>query len=184
MNCLNCTNKACKSEARDCTGTREATLELYRQEGLAEHYGNADKLVAGGKAGSLSRIEEIAEYCTLQGHDSIALAYCFSMEDLATEVMNYLTSRGFRVSSYRCTLQGIREKEINHDLGESVSCNPAGQAETINASHDTFVIEMGLCLGHDVMFHQHIKKPFTVFAVKDRVFNNSPQNYFKESSSD
>ncbi len=180
MNCLNCQSKACKTEKRDCTGNRDNTILRYQDDELADMFGNADALVAKGRAGTLSRIEEIAEYSALQGYTKIGLAYCFSMEDLAGKVGNFLQEKGFSVSSYRCTIQGIREKEINENLGESAACNPAGQAETVNRGDAEFVIEMGLCLGHDVIFHRYLKKPFTVFTVKDRVLNNCPQNFFEE----
>lgn len=179
MDCLKCSSKACKTEKKDCTGGREETIRGYRDAGLSATFGNADALVAHGRAGTLSRIEEIVEYCTLQGYKKIALAYCYSMEDLAAKVSSFFRGRDFNVLSYRCTIQGIQEKEINNDLGESVACNPAGQAETINRENAEFVIEMGLCLGHDVIFHRYLEKPFTVFAVKDRLLDNCPHNFFK-----
>ena len=55
-----------------------------------------------------------------------------------------------------------------------VNCNPIGQAKAVNKSRADLVIEMGLCLGHDILFHQYLEKPFTVLAVKDRVHKNNP----------
>ncbi|PKL35192.1 MAG: hypothetical protein CVV44_22720 [Spirochaetae bacterium HGW-Spirochaetae-1] len=178
MNCVNCNSKACKAKSVDCTGEGQSTLRKYHDENISRLYADADSLVAGGRAGTLSRIEEIAEFSEKQGYKHIALAYCYGLEPLARDVHAFLTEKGFSVSSFRCTIQGLREKDIVDSLGDSVSCNPIGQAETINKSDAGLVIEIGLCLGHDILFHQHIKKPFTVFTVKDRVFNNSPHLYF------
>ena len=141
-------------------------------------YRSADDLVANGRAGSLSRFEEIVLFAQNQGYRHIALAYCFSMEVLAGQVETALREAGFKVSSVRCSVGGVRENEIASELKPSVNCNPIGQALTLNRSRADFVIEMGLCLGHDMLFHQHLKKMFTVFIVKDRKHGHSPAAHF------
>ncbi|HAR64215.1 MAG: hypothetical protein DKM50_09515 [Candidatus Margulisiibacteriota bacterium] len=55
-----------------------------------------------------------------------------------------------------------------------------GQAGAINKDDVAFVLEMGLCLGHEVLFHQHLKKPFTVFIVKDRVDGHDPKQFLSQ----
>ena len=174
MNCVNCTSKACKTEARDCRGTRDEIAYAYIDPEKQQIYQNADNLVSRGRAGTLSRLEEVAEFALAQGYKKVALAYCYGMENLAMDVAAYLKERGLKVGSYRCTLNGITEKEIHPELGDGIGCNPLGQAEAINTDPVDFVIEMGLCLGHDVIFHQALKKPFTVLIVKDRVYNHNP----------
>jgi rhodanese-related sulfurtransferase len=96
------------------------------------------------------------------------------MENLALETAEHLRSAGISISSYRCTIGGIKENDIDDSLGASVNCNPAGQAASINKENADLVIEMGLCLGHDIIFHEALKVPHTVFLVKDRVFNGNP----------
>lgn len=177
MNCLSCEQKSCKQDAKDCNGNRADMVALYQNQAINDVYSHADNLVAGGKAGQLSRLEEIMLFCKAQHYNIIGIAYCFSMESLAKQTSDYLISQGLRVRSYRCTLNGIKECEINPNLGRSVNCNPLGQAQAINQEPVDFVIEMGLCLGHDVLFHQHLKKPFTVFVVKDRVHDNDPKRF-------
>ena len=179
MNCISCQPKDCKTDAKDCVGTKSITIEKYRESSTLNVYENADKLVSNGKAGQLSRVEEVAEFCLLQNHRSIGIAYCYAMEDLAGELQAFLKQKGLRVQSFRCTIEGIRENQVSQDLGKSVNCNPIGQAQAINQANVDFVIEMGLCLGHDVLFHQHLKKPFTVLFVKDRVYNHCPQKFFE-----
>ena len=85
-----------------------------------------------------------------------------------------MKAAGQNVRSYRCTINGIRENEVHESLGSAVGCNPVGQALSINQEEIDFVVEMGLCLGHDVLFHETLKVPYTVFMVKDRVFNHNP----------
>lgn len=153
---------------------RDSVLELYRNTDTVRLYENADSLVAGGRAGSLSRLDEIIEFSKAQGYAEIAVAYCFSMERQALLLKGVLEKNSFRVSSCRCTINGIKESEISGKLKGGVNCNPAGQAMDINKSSADLVIEMGLCLGHDILFHRYLEKPFTVFAVKDRVYNHNP----------
>ncbi len=174
MNCVKCSTKSCKSDGKDCTGAHDEMLEVYSHDHFHSTYLNSDKLVAGGKAGNLSRLEEIAEFCELQEYETVGIAYCYSMEDLAKETADYLTSSGIKIHSYRCTLGGIRENEIDSSMGKSVNCNPVGQALALKKDGIDLVVEMGLCLGHDVMFHEALEVPHTVFVVKDRVYNHNP----------
>ncbi len=174
MNCLNCHNKLCKSEGKDCTGLREETVAIYSDPENRTTYRDADRLVAGGRAGRLSRLGEIAEFCKYREYRRIGIAYCFAMEDLARETKEFLEKTGLKVSSYRCTLEGIREEEIHESMGGGVNCNPIGQARTIEREGVELVVEMGLCLGHDILFHKHLTVPHTVFVVKDRVYNHNP----------
>ena len=150
------------------------SLQPYKDSGAVPLYENADKLVAGGRAGSLSRVDEIIEFSKLQRYEYIAIAYCFSMEQEAVKLGELLKSVGLKVLSFRCTVNGVRETEISDRLNGGVNCNPIGQAKAVNSSRADLVIEMGLCLGHDILFHQHLQKPFTVLAVKDRVHGHNP----------
>ncbi len=174
MNCISCKTKLCKSEGKDCTGIRDEMLCAYDRGDNNSTYRNADELVSGGKAGRFSRIEELALFCRLQGYERVGIVYCYGIEDLAGETADFLSSRGVKVGSYRCTLGGIRENMIGEGMGTSVNCNPAGQALAVKRDHVDFVVEMGLCLGHDVILHRMLEVPHTVFMVKDRVHNHNP----------
>ncbi len=174
MDCLKCTNKNCKLSARDCPGTKDSILKNYSDPPVQQLYRNADDLVSGGRAGHLSRLEEILEFSHSQGYRHIGIAYCFSMEKEAEKLHAILASQGFKPWSYRCTINGLTEGEMCPGLTGGVNCNPIGQAEAINREPAELVIEMGLCLGHDILFHQYLAKPFTVFAVKDRVHGHRP----------
>lgn len=176
MNCLNCTTKDCRVAQKDCNGLRDSVLATYAKDDLHQSLHHADLLVRDGKAGNVSRIDEIIEYALHEKYKHITIAYCFSLEDTAITLRTYLKKAGLHVTSVRCTVNGIAEKHLLKNEKESVNCNPVGQAAAINKSSADFVIEMGLCLGHDILFHKYIEKPFTVFMVKDRVHNHAPQN--------
>lgn len=49
-----------------------------------------------------------------------------------------------------------------------------GQAQMLNRAKTELNIQMGLCLGHDILFQKHAEAPVTVLAVKDRVLANNP----------
>ncbi len=182
MNCLLCNTKECKVSGKDCNDRHDEIVAEYREAPLRSLYKSADELVAGGRAGTLSRLDEIIEFSRLQGYRRIGLAYCYSMEDWAGEVRKILKDAGFSVSSIRCTVNGVREEEVVPGLKDSVNCNPIGQAEAVNESDADLVIEMGLCLGHDIIFHQYVRKPLTVLFVKDRKFGHVPQRALKSLS--
>ena len=179
MNCLECQSKECKSAAKDCNLLREESINEYHNNDHLQTYESADRLVADGLAGTLSRVEELVLFINNQGYKNVAIAYCYSMEKEALLLKRIMNKNNIKAASFRCTINGIKEKELLKNNSHSVNCNPIGQAMSINKSRADFVIEMGLCLGHDVIFHHYLKKPFTVLAVKDRVHNNCPLDYFK-----
>lgn len=179
LNCLDCKNKSCKTQGADCFGLHDASLEIYKGEGVLDSVKSSSTLVDNGRAGQLSRFQEVIEFCKLQGYKKIGLAYCFGMEDLADEVREKMTSQGLNILPARCTMGGVKESEINSEkTNDVISCNPAGQATFLNERAD-FVVEMGLCLGHDVIFHKELTVPFTVLIVKDRVYNHNPLEAIK-----
>ena len=180
LNCLDCKAKACKTVGADCFDLHGISREVYKRDDVNRTIKNKSKLVDNGRAGELSRFQEVVEFCQLQAYKKIGLAYCFGMESLAFDVRDKLTKAGLNVIPARCTMGGVKERHIDKDkITDAISCNPVGQAHFLNDKAD-FVIEMGLCLGDDVVFHQELKIPFTVLLVKDRVYNHSPLKGIEE----
>jgi uncharacterized metal-binding protein len=174
QNCLDCKSKACKKSGADCFHLKNISKSVYAEEAILNTVKSSSTLVDNDRAGKLSRFQEIIEFCKLQNYKSVGLAYCFGLEDYAEMVRKKMTAAGINVIPARCTMGGVRENDIVSDKkSDAISCNPAGQARFLNERAD-FVVELGLCLGHDVIFHQQLKVPFTVLLVKDRVFNHAP----------
>lgn len=136
----------------------------------------AARLVDGGKAGSLSRLEEIAEYALDRSWKKVGLAYCYGMESDASLVSKYLRGRGLRVEAVSCTTGALAQDEMNEASSiHKVGCDPLGQAEQIKAASVDMVVEMGLCLGHDMLFHSGIGSlPSTTLVTKDRTTAHDP----------
>ena len=135
----------------------------------------ASILIDNGRAGSLSRLEEIVEYIKIQGYTRIGCAYCYGMEKEAVLLRKYLEAAGFKPTMVSCTVDQVRESVIDTDkTSQAVSCNPLGQAYMLNSSGVPFTILMGLCLGHDILIQKNLNMDFTTFVVKDRVYKNNP----------
>jgi len=172
--CLSCSSKACRTKGSDCYSVKPQSIDIFIQEEVASIVRSSSKLIDNGLAGSLSRMQEVVEFIKSRSYQNVGLAYCFGLEKKALAVADILRSEGITVIPARCSMGGIREREIDsRKETEAVSCNPAGQALFLNERAD-FVIEFGLCMGHDLIFHETLKKPFTVLLVKDRVHNHAP----------
>lgn len=180
LDCLDCNSKACKMKGADCFNVKSISHETYARDDINRLVKNSSKLVDNGRAGELSRFQEVVEFCQLQSYKNVGLAYCFGLESLALDIREKLKLSGINIIPARCTMGGIKEKEIDQKKEtEAISCNPAGQAHFLNQRAD-FVIELGLCLGHDVVFHSELNVPFTVLLVKDRVYNHAPLEGIKK----
>lgn len=48
------------------------------------------------------------------------------------------------------------------------------QARLLNERRVNLVVQMGLCLGHDLILQEECDAPVTTLVVKDRVFDHHP----------
>jgi uncharacterized metal-binding protein/rhodanese-related sulfurtransferase len=175
LSCTTCKSKECRTSAKDCFGIGELSLSIYGTPEVKETALAASRLIDNGRAGTLNRLEEIIEYCKDRGYKKIGVAYCFGLPDLARSLELELKKNDFIPFMVQCTAGGVLERDIDESkTKDTVSCNPVGQAHTLMNKGAEFVIEMGLCMGHDVIFHETLKLPFTTFLVKDRIFRHSP----------
>ncbi|HNY30287.1 MAG TPA: DUF1847 domain-containing protein [Fibrobacteria bacterium] len=178
MECTLCRVKSCRS-LESCGNesfSREEVQAEYLLEENQETVQAASRLLDGGRAGTLSRIEEIVEYAIDRSWKKVGLAYCYGMEKDAATVSRHLRSKGLRVEAVSCTTGALAQDEVNEASQiHKVSCNPLGQAEQIKAAGVDLVLEMGLCLGHDLMFRGSIAGiPATTLVVKDRTADHAP----------
>lgn len=162
---------------------KQDIVDMYTQDDNAKIVEAAAVLVDNGRAGTLSRFQEIIAFAREMNYKKIGFAYCYGMEVKAAQISNIFISEGFLVSAVSCTVGGIAQDEINSSSCiHNVSCNPIGQSTQINAENVDFVVTMGLCLGHDILFQKYIHAPATVLAVKDRVHNHAPLEEFETNN--
>jgi len=184
MNCIKCPIKSCRKELVSCAAQSfksEDILPEYHTKEEQKIVQMAAKLVDGGKAGTLSRIQEVVEFSKLMGYKKIGLAYCYGMESDASLVYNIFEKEGIKTAPISCTAGAMSQVSVNHESHlTGVSCNPLGQAEQMNIEGVDFAVTMGLCMGHDILFQNKIKCNFTNILVKDRPYKNDTIKGIKE----
>jgi uncharacterized metal-binding protein len=140
----------------------------------------AAKLVDHGRAGTLSRLQEVIEFSKSMNFQRIGIAYCYGMEVEAALITTIFRESGFKIFPVSCTTGGFKQSEVNHASNiEKVSCNPLAQAGQLNSESVDFTITLGLCLGHDILFNKHIQSYTSTLVVKDRVHNHNPIDAIK-----
>lgn len=184
MNCTSCEDKVCTKQQTSCdreSFMKSEIIEQYQDASHSEIVKAAAELVDNGKAGTLSRIEEIIEYAKLMKYEKIGIAYCYGMEQYAKAIETLLTDEWFDVSAISCSVGGLKQSEVNNSSCiHKVSCNPLGQAEQLNAEKVDLTLVVGICLGHDILLNRTLNMDFTTLVVKDRKFNHAPLQGLKQ----
>ncbi|AHC14863.1 DUF1847 domain-containing protein [Salinispira pacifica] len=171
MQCTYCSRKSCRTpescglEAFD----RDAVVEKYHTEENQQRIRAAARLVDGGRAGTLNRLEETMEFAKDMGYERIGLAYCYGKEAEAVDVQRRMRSAGLEVSAVSCTTGAMSQESLN-DLSTlpGVSCNPLSQAAQLNSEGAQLAVLYGLCMGHDILFTREFSGDVTTLWVKDR----------------
>jgi len=177
MDCTRCNTKTCRT-------TEQCQSQQFDNKLLISEYHLPDNqkiiqaaalLVDNGRAGTLSRLQEMIEFSKSMNFNRIGLAYCYGMERDAALIAGIFRESGFKTYPVSCTTGGFKQSEVNHNSQiDKVSCNPLAQAEQINIQNVDFTITMGLCLGHDILFQKHIQSYTSTLLVKDRIHNHNP----------
>jgi uncharacterized metal-binding protein len=178
MNCTSCEDKVCRKQHKSCD--RESFLnyeiiEQYKEVSHSEIVKAAAELVDSGRAGTLSRMEEIIEFAKRMNYQKLGIAYCYGMEKQAKAIETLLINDWFDVSAVSCSVGGLKQSEVNSaSCVHKVSCNPLGQAEQLNAEKVDLTLVVGICMGHDILLNRNLAMDSTTLVVKDRKFNHVP----------
>ena len=178
MNCTTCNDKVCRKSQASCEREifkKTEVIGQYQDQHTSQIVKAAAELVDAGRAGTLSRMEEIVEFAQTMGYKKLGLAYCYGMEQYANAVETLLVAGGFGVSAVSCSIGGLKQSEVNAaSCIHKVSCNPLGQAEQLNAEKVDLTLVVGICLGHDILLNRNLIMDFTTLVVKDRKNNHAP----------
>jgi len=178
MNCTTCEDRVCHKQQKSCdreSFVRYKNVEQYLDVLHSEIIKAAAELVDSGRAGTLSRLEEIMEFAKRMNYQKLGIAYCYGMEKQAKAIEKLLMDEWFDVSSVSCSVGGLRQSEINiESCSHKVSCNPLGQAEQLNAEKVDLTLVVGICMGHDILLNRNLSMDFTTLVVKDRKYNHAP----------
>ena len=178
MNCANCKQQPknkCNKEGFDCTGGKVDFLECQLPENIP--FQNISEGLRSLHGDTLCRLEEIIEFSKQAGYKKLGLAFCVGLADEAAVVAEIL-KLVFHVESVCCKVAGVDKDKfgmtkIKQDKFK-VACNPVAQAKILNRAGTDLNIQLGLCMGHDLLFQKYAEAPITVLAVKDRVLANNP----------
>lgn len=131
-------------------------------------YNQADieTMIISAQARDKSRLQELIRFAHLSGYKKIGIANCAGVQKYAENLMRILVSEGFEVFSINCKQSGLKGEELSTELN-GPSCDPVSQAEYLSQCKTDINIEVGLCLGHGLLFSKHSQAPVTTFLVKD-----------------
>jgi len=164
------------------TRVTDSETELGRYDEEDRRLAQAAARVEGRYYGNLTRVEEIMEFALQMGYRHIGVGFCGGFMAEAKVFVDILRANGFEVDSIDCKNGSVQKTEIGVSQEDFVDCcdpcermcNPAGQAEKLDAAGCELNVLLGLCVGHDALFIKHSKAPVTVLATKDRVLAHNP----------
>jgi len=143
-------------------------VKLYDKQSLEIMKTAEDAYVRGS-----NRVQEIKNFARKSGFKRIGIAHCVTFPKEAEAVKQFLSDE-FEVYTVDCKCGHITKHEMLGCEGQSIMCNPAGQAEYLKENNTELNISMGLCVGHDMVFNQKSASPVSTLIVKDRVSKNNP----------
>ena len=88
MDCTKCNTKQCRTGTayKATKSNADDVRAMYHEPHNQTIVQAAAQLVDNGRAGSLSRMQEIVEFAKTMQYKNIGLAYCYGMEVQAAEV--------------------------------------------------------------------------------------------------
>jgi len=165
-------------ELYDVPNTLELALEAARQEAAAYAHDRPEPAIAHPIR---CRLEETLEFCHRMQARRVGLAFCVGLRHEAAIVSRLFEQHGIELCGVACKVGGVPKERLGLTDAEKVHvgeyetmCNPVLQALLLNEAGTDLNVMLGLCVGHDALFLQHVRSPTTVLAVKDRVTGHNP----------
>lgn len=125
-----------------------------------------------------NRVEELIFYAQQRKLERLGVAFCVSMTKEAQALAERLEDAGLHAELACCRAGAIDYEEIAlpkaHPERFASICNPAAQAKLLNEAGVQLIVQMGLCLGHDLILQEEAKVPVTTLVVKDRALDHHP----------
>ena len=162
----------------DLPKTLELALVASRLEAAAYAHDRPEPAVAHPLK---CRLEETLDFCHRMRAQRVGLAFCVGLRHEAAIVSRLFEQHGIELCGVACKVGGIPKERLGltdaeklHVGQHETMCNPILQALLLNTADTDLNVMLGLCVGHDALFLQHVKGPTTVLAVKDRVTGHNP----------
>ena len=116
---------------------------------------------------SKSRLEELIKFAKASGYKKLGIANCLSMQKYTDNLVDILEKDGFKVFARNCKNSGLTYADLFDDDTKGLVCDPASQAKYLNDKSTDLNINLGLCLGHGLIFEKYSKVFVTTLIVKD-----------------
>lgn len=131
-------------------------------------YNNDDKeiMLNTFKSRNKSRLQELIGFAKNSGFNKIGIANCKAVQPYADKLREVLQEHKFEVFSINCKDSGLNGNYICDEMS-GACCDPLYQAQYLNSKNTDLNINVGLCLGHGIIFSKHSHAPVTTFLVKD-----------------
>lgn len=187
--CVDCGRKACQKSQEELypdycltkNASKEQLSEIkdrYITEEENQKVMQETAVIQVDTYGSITRVEETLLFAKQMGYKKIGIATCTALLKESQTLARIFRNHGFHVYSACCKTGAISKEEIGiskeHITQGPNICNPIMQAELLNKEKVDMAVVMGLCVGHDMLFHKYIKVPVTTLVVKDRVLAHNP----------
>ena len=111
MDCTKCNIKSCRS-TDSCNAQKfdaHVLVQEYHLPNNQKIIQAAANLVDNGRAGTLSRLQEVIEFSRSMNFNRIGIAYCYGMELDAALVTQIFRESGFKVYPVSCTTGGFKQ---------------------------------------------------------------------------
>ncbi len=125
-----------------------------------------------------NRVEELVHFAQTRGLKRLGVAFCVSMTKEAQALSGVLSEAGLESELVCCRVGAIDYEKIGltkaHPERFAAICNPVAQAKLLNEANVDLVVQLGLCIGHDLILQEQSKRPVTTLVVKDRALDHNP----------
>lgn len=184
--CNTCVKEECRHDypkgiPQYCLATKfhntleESRLEYSKPEAINLYKAASNVLTRG--YGKWPRVQEAIEFARELGVSKVGLASCIALRRELADIAELFIGAGFEVVCAACQVGRVHPEDRGvPDLKgcRGTTCNPIAQAEILNHEGTQLNYAIGLCLGHDILFHRYAKAPTSTLIVKDRVTGNNP----------
>jgi len=155
---------------KDVSGYLEADAQELMQVANQSPFDEAGK--------KRTRVDELIFYAHERGYERIGIAFCVSMTKESQELVRQLEAANLTAYSVCCRAGAMDYDTIGlpkaHPERFASICNPIAQARLLNEAGVQLAVNMGLCIGHDILLQEHCDAPVTTLVVKDRALDHHP----------
>jgi uncharacterized metal-binding protein len=145
---------------------------------------NDTPLAADGR--KRTRVEELIHFAHARGLKHLGVAFCVTLTREAQALGRALEAAGLTAELVCCRVGAVDFDAIGlrkaHPERFAAICNPVAQARLLNEARVELVVQLGLCLGHDLLLQEASKAPVTTLVVKDRALDHHPIEALRPNS--